>query len=297
MSDLDAIQVNDPEGGRALLNDEPDHRFVLPFENYFIPNDINFQKGRYIHFMSKFYNYDTFFASCRFAHGCIEFRSIALGNNFNMIGAINNISFSFPSFPLLTQPELIRDNDLFPESDLLTFCDSKHKPLRCDGLAQCPCTQRLQIRTNATVELIIVDEAKVISKINHPFHLHGYGFHVMDMGQHPDGTPLTAAMVERMLLTRTFDSILGRPRDSLGDPDRAPALKDTIGVPSRGFVRLRFRADNPGFWFMHCHYEWHMAVGMALVVQVGETDEMVRPPADFPQCSNYLQRLNRFPIN
>jgi len=31
---------------------------------------------------------------------------------------------------------------------------------------------------------------------------------------------------------------------------------------------LQWVANNPGRWFWHCHIEWHMATGMARVVQV-----------------------------
>lgn len=38
---------------------------------------------------------------------------------------------------------------------------------------------------------------------------------------------------------------------------------------------------------LHCHFEWHLSVGMALVFQVGEPENMVKPPKDFPKCGNY----------
>lgn len=53
MSNLDAIQQNTPSEKRNLLNDEPDYQIVLPFQNYIVPNAVNFQKGRYHHFMSE----------------------------------------------------------------------------------------------------------------------------------------------------------------------------------------------------------------------------------------------------
>ncbi len=34
-------------------------------------------------------------------------------------------------------------------------------------------------------------------------------------------------------------------------------------------VLFRFRAENPGVWFMHCHMSWHNHVGMGLVLQIG----------------------------
>lgn len=66
-----------------------------------------------------------------------------------------------------------------------------------------------------------------------------------------------------------------------------PPKKDTVSVPSKGYTRVRFRADNPGFWLMHCHFEWHTAVGMVLVLQVGDPDSFVKPPTGFPTCNKY----------
>ena len=48
----------------------------------------------------------------------------------------------------------------------------------------------------------------------------------------------------------------------------APPQKDTVPVPDGGFVIMRFRADNPGFWIMHCHIDFHNHAGMAVVLQV-----------------------------
>ncbi|KAJ6381350.1 hypothetical protein OIU77_030096 [Salix suchowensis] len=40
-----------------------------------------------------------------------------------------------------------------------------------------------------------------------------------------------------------------------------PAERNTVGVPSGGWVAIRFLADNPGVWFMHCHLEVHTSWG------------------------------------
>lgn len=65
------------------------------------------------------------------------------------MGAVNNLSFAYPSFPLLSQPELITDS---------LFCDELNVPAGCIDLAQCPCIHRIKVELNAVVELIIVDE-------------------------------------------------------------------------------------------------------------------------------------------
>lgn len=43
-----------------------------------------------------------------------------------------------------------------------------------------------------------------------------------------------------------------------------PVRRDTVQVPPEGSATIRFRADNPGAWFFHCHIEWHLESGLAL---------------------------------
>lgn len=67
-----------------------------------------------------------------------------------------------------------------------------------------------------------------------------------------------------------------------------PPLKDTVSVPDAGFTVVRFVADNPGFWLLHCHMSWHNHLGMGLVVQVGDYDKDIpKAPEGFPKCGNY----------
>ena len=56
----------------------------------------------------------------------------------------------------------------------------------------------------------------------------------------------------------------GRIKRNLVDPIQ----KDTMPVPDGGFSIMRFKADNPGFWILHCHMSWHHHVGMAVILQV-----------------------------
>ncbi|RVW45302.1 Laccase-11 [Vitis vinifera] len=58
---------------------------------------------------------------------------------------------------------------------------------------------------------------------------------------------------------------------------------DTISVPTKGWVAIRFEASNPGVWFMHCHVERHLTWGMetAFIVKNGKHPEaqMLPPPS------------------
>ncbi|WJZ85518.1 hypothetical protein VitviT2T_005046 [Vitis vinifera] len=64
--------------------------------------------------------------------------------------------------------------------------------------------------------------------------------------------------------------------------------RNTAGVPTGGWTAIRFRADNPGVWFMHCHLELHTMWGpkMAFVVENGKSPEesVLPPPEDLPPC-------------
>ena len=37
-----------------------------------------------------------------------------------------------------------------------------------------------------------------------------------------------------------------------------PMRRDTVTMPAFSHLVIRFMADNPGIWAMHCHVAWHM---------------------------------------
>jgi len=49
-------------------------------------------------------------------------------------------------------------------------------------------------------------------------------------------------------------------------------IKDTVTVPDGGYSMVRFRADNPGYWFFHCHITFHAEIGMGLILKVSYND-------------------------
>jgi FtsP/CotA-like multicopper oxidase with cupredoxin domain len=92
----------------------------------------------------------------------------------------------------------------------------------------------------------------------HPFHLHGHDFYVL--ASH------APSRVGSYDLFNPFDNQppVGGPLNLLN-----PLKKDTVYVPSMGYVVLRFRANNPGLWLLHCHVLWHQSVGMGMAFQIG----------------------------
>ncbi|XP_047952144.1 laccase-14-like [Salvia hispanica] len=118
---------------------------------------------------------------------------------------------------------------------------------------------------NATVEIVF--QGTILgSGIDHPIHLHGYSFYVLGSG------------------LGNFDGARDRPNLNLDDPP----FVDTTVVPKNGWTIIRFKASNPGVWFMHCHFERHQTWGMKMVFIVKDggrpNEKMLPPPPDMPHC-------------
>ncbi|KAK9430746.1 Cupredoxin [Lipomyces doorenjongii] len=84
----------------------------------------------------------------------------------------------------------------------------------------------------------------------HPFHLHGHTFQV----------------VERSEASPDDNTFLSYDSANPGTVNQYPMRRDTVYVRPQGYFVLRFKTDNPGVWFFHCHIEWHLEQGLALVL-------------------------------
>ncbi|XP_063700380.1 uncharacterized protein LOC134830740 [Culicoides brevitarsis] len=242
-----------------LLKAPVDERFYLAFNNYAVSPHELFQENRYEHFMNN------------------------RGSNV-LQAAINNISFVFPPISPLTQPDEITED---------MFCEDGNWPKRCDGERFCHCTHLVKAKLGSVVELVIIDETRNIGPINHPFHLHGYAMHVMET-DFVRNFPMTVDLYKKLDKSRMLPS-QGRKRTLRGQ--NTASLQDTISLPSQGYTVLRFRADNPGLWALHCHFEYHFSVGMGLVLQVGEPSDFVKAPPNFPKCRNFVPDIDQSVID
>lgn len=49
-----------------------------------------------------------------------------------------------------------------------------------------------------------------------------------------------------------------------------------------------------GFWLLHSHLGHHQSQGMALVLQEGDTEDMVPTPPNFPTCGSFQITKEQF---
>ena len=76
-----------------------------------------------------------------------------------------------------------------------------------------------------------------------------------------------------------------------------PIMKDTVAVPQQGYAIVRFIADNPGFWMLHCHLDSHSDPGMMMILKVGESGDLPPKPRDWPFYPVPVQISNRMHLN
>ncbi|KAJ7954289.1 Laccase [Quillaja saponaria] len=187
-------------------------------------------------------------------------------NNTRLAASINNVTFVQPNIALLqahffNQSQGVYTTD-FPANPPFKFNYTGNPPSNIQATSG---TKLMALTFNASVELVLQDTS-IIGAESHPLHLHGYNFFVVGQGIgnfNPTKDPSTFNLVD-------------------------PAERNTVGVPSGGWVAIRFLADNPGVWFMHCHLEVHTSWGlkMAWVVQDGKrrNQKLPPPPSDLPKC-------------
>ncbi|KAF8405244.1 hypothetical protein HHK36_010145 [Tetracentron sinense] len=187
-------------------------------------------------------------------------------NGTQIIASLNNITFVMPQTGLL-QAHYFKLKGVFstdfPDRPTITF-NYTGAPLTAN-LGTSLGTRLSKIAFNSTVELVLQD-TNLLTVESHPFHLHGYNFFVVGTG------------------IGNFNSSKDPAKFNLVDPPE----RNTIGVPTGGWTAIRFRADNPGVWFMHCHLELHTSWGlkMAFVVENGKgaDQSVLPPPKDLPPC-------------
>lgn len=108
----------------------------------------------------------------------------------------------------------------FPGNPLIPFNYTGAPPR---NLATTSGTKVYKLSYNSSVELVLQDTGIIVPE-NHPVHLHGFNFFAVGRGlgnYNPKTDPARFNLID-------------------------PVERNTIGVPSGGWVAIRFIADNPG---------------------------------------------------
>ncbi|XP_046744637.1 laccase-2-like [Diprion similis] len=194
----------------------------------------------------------------------------------HLTSLVDGISFVFPEVPPLSQS--ITGSDT---------CNRINLPRNCGIPCECPHTHH--IKKGAIVEVVIYDEVSQ-PMLGHPFHLHGYSFKILKIGRFTDG---------RNISKNDIAGVIHEHQMMLDSAQYVrPAGKDTVSVPHAGYVIFRFKADNPGWWLLHCHFLYHISIGMNAIFHVGEKTDLPPVPPMFPTCHSYTPEVRpNFPYS
>jgi len=116
---------------------------------------------------------------------------------------------------------------------------------------------------NKIIDVTVTDAFNGGIQNNHVFHLHGHTFYVLQStGQ------LTPNYID-------------------------PPQRDVLAIYDAGTIKIRFVTNNPGPWIFHCHIDWHLSQGLAVVF--AEAPEQIRsgnlsaivPEEWYDLCNDY----------
>ncbi|XVE79688.1 hypothetical protein DITRI_Ditri14bG0077900 [Diplodiscus trichospermus] len=197
---------------------------------------------------------------------CLQNQTCQGLNGTMFAASVNNVSFAMPTTAMLQAHFFGQSNHVytidFPNDPIIPFNYTGTPP---NNTMVSNGTKLVVLPFNTSVELIMQDTSTLGAE-SHPLHLHGFNFFVVGQG------------------FGNFDPRKDPKNFNLVDPIE----RNTVGVPSGGWVAIRFLADNPGVWFMHCHLEVHTSWGlkMAWIVLGGKlpNQKLLPPPADLPKC-------------
>ncbi|MQL80694.1 hypothetical protein Taro_013140 [Colocasia esculenta] len=189
-------------------------------------------------------------------------------NGARFAASINNVSFVFPDTTSILEAHRLGAPGLFtadfPASPPVQF-DYTASNVSRDLWTPVKGTKVLKLEYGSTVQLVLQGTG-IVTAENHPIHIHGYDFYVVAEG------------------FGNFDAAADAARFNLVDPPK----RNTVAVPVNGWAMIRFVADNPGVWLVHCHLDVHITWGLAMAFLVedgqGELQSLEEPPPDLPIC-------------
>ncbi|KAJ1876084.1 ferroxidase fet3 [Coemansia sp. RSA 1722] len=178
--------------------------------------------------------------------------------NGKVLDVINNITYSEPKMPTLYSALSLGK---------LAFNESLYGPQ----------THAIVLNHMEYVELVLRNP----NSLPHPIHLHGHVFQIVSSGPEE--------LTPSLGFSETSNENTKEPVKTY--TGRVPISRDTVVIPSGRYVKIRFRADNPGAWLLHCHMDIHMGMGMVMTF-IEAPDVLQKTLRIPPQMADFCRKLN-----
>ena len=181
---------------------------------------------------------------------------------------INGIKFVLPKKPIVENRYIVNE--------------CKY-PVHCTVAGVKNCTHTVYLNnfshpTSFVYSSIVPGHHKGVN-VSHPIHMHGHSYFIAKIGYpeyYSNGTikaPNTDLHVPHCGPASWKD---GTPNGIC--VSSTTVRKDTVIIPAGGYVVIHFFQDDPGWWFLHCHIDYHLNNGMAIAV--GENSYRASSPPE-----------------
>eukprot|EP00898_Chlorokybus_atmophyticus_P005437 jgi/Chlat1/5895/Chrsp4S00497 len=176
---------------------------------------------------------------------------------------MNNISYQLPSTPLLASAYYSLAEDQRSDiTDTPPVAYDYSKTLAEQGLSIITAEGNgvYHLERDDVVQ-VVLQNTRSLNGVSeqHPWYLHGHSFWIVGEG------------------LGTYNAATDNTTFNLKDP----ILRDTVTLLPSSRVAIRWRADNPGVWQLHCHIDAHLFLGMR-VAFIETPQHVPPPPSDLP---------------
>ena len=215
---------------------------------------------------------------------CEHFLNFAFVGNRN---SINGVSFVTPPLSYSTNCGQYSKGASNSAVKMCGSCSNFSSMLsKTEGV--CECTNILQIASKGkytsdsepqSISLVI---STLNSNFSHPIHLHGHSFYIVHTSNDSSDLECDDDSAGFCSKPRWRNGVRPKNINSRIEDGRITSKaiqKDTVVVEKNSYIVISFQADNPGYWFMHCHVEEHLLDGMALLIQEYNNSQHWKPPA------------------
>ena len=242
---------------------------------------------------------------------CLQFFNFGFeGDSFT--SAINGKNFELPAVAYQTSCGQYDRDQADSEIDTCSKCSP-------EASSDCKCINVVQIvnseafRTGREPKTIVMvlsavgDKESRLNDFAHPIHLHGHSFHVLYIGHGEynstgkliDNSP-DVDCGDNLCMNPTWDNdtipmdVINEVTGDGGRIRNTAILKDTVIVPAGGYVVIAFQADNPGYWFLHCHIEVHQLEGMGVMIEEYPSDQHPKPPSGINNQGHFQWNISNY---
>ena len=139
-------------------------------------------------------------------------------------------------------------------------------------------TSELVIKTHKGEWIDLIVEVEGPFAQAHPMHKHGTKAFVLGAGIGPFPWA-TVAEAAKALPPATFNTV---------DPPYRDTFNTLEGVGNNTWMVLRYKADHPGAWLLHCHVSTHLTGGMAVIL-LDAVDAYPKIPREYLEWNGFEQ--------